>query len=751
MGNKVIMEDRLFYVTDEHGNADQQQEAGHGLYMKDTRFLSHYQLRINDEQPELLGSGTSSSYMLTTLLKHEVKDVGAVEVKRSTLLWNGKLHEQLQLTNYFLSEQNVKLSLQFDADFQDMFIVRRYRTGEVGERIESKVNDSSMQLSYRGKDELLRVTEIHWSGEPRLIKEEQMLEYTLQLAPGETVDIELVIQPIILSEAGALEKEAGQAMLTRTASTGAEQIKQGSAPLSTGREQAVHSSDPTVTSDPAVTEAVDLPTFIEAQQALQESYIHWAESNTRVTSSSTLFNTLYERSLQDLRMLKIDIGYGNTTVAGLPWFATVFGRDSLITSLFMLPLHPSHALGTLRTLAAYQGKATNPWRDEEFGKIMHEIRFGELVTTGQSPFSPYYGGVDSTSLFLVLLVEYVKWTGDLSIVNELDEVIKAALKWINHRCSNNDAGFLTYEQEAEQGFPNQGWKDSANSIIHQNGKLAPAPIALIEVQGYISYAKQGLADIWLKLGRQEQSQQLALEAKELAKNIVNYFWMEEEQFFSVALDGELKPVRSITSNPGHLLLSGLLPKDYVVKVGERLLADDLFSGYGIRTMSNTSTGYYPMSYHNGSVWPHDNGMILLGCIRSGLNWEARTILSGLLHTAAELTDQRFPELFCGYSREECDKLVPYPTTCSPQAWSGATTFVMLQAMLGLQVDLLQGKISLTPNLPSDIAELNVTGLSIGSGELDLYLYLDEQNDQTYATIMKNTTGLHVDVHPLSID
>ncbi|MGI2293326.1 amylo-alpha-1,6-glucosidase [Paenibacillus sp. GXUN7292] len=691
MSNKVLMEHPLFYVTDQYGNADSRQDLGHGLYMKDTRFLSHYELRINGEQPELLGEGTTESYMQTTILKHEIKDCGAIEIKRSSYLYDGALREQLTLTNYFLTEQPIKLSVKFDADFQDMFIVRHYRSGEVGEKTAAVFKSNSMLLQYIGKDVQLRQTLIQWDGNPDVNEQEQELMYELTLEAGKHTAIQFAFVPVT------------------------DQTERALLPFEQGLEK------------------------------LQFSYDLWLTRNTRMTSSNAMFNSLYERSLQDLRMLQTDIGYGATMVAGLPWFATVFGRDSLITALFMLPLHPAHALGTLRTLAAHLGKKEDPWRDEEVGKIMHEIRFGELVQTGQSPFSPYYGGVDSTPLFLVLLVEYVKWSGDISIINELQDAVDAALGWIDRRSQGNAAGFLTYKQEAEQGFPNQGWKDSSNSIVQENGQLAAAPIALIEVQGYICWAKQGLSSIYESLNQYERSGKLRSEANHLAEQIVQYFWLEEEQFFSIALDGELKPVRSITSNPGHLLLSSILNDAKKEAVSSRLLNEDMFTGYGIRTMSSHSTGYYPMGYHNGSVWPHDNGMILLGFLRSGRLKEAKLLVSGLLHAAAEVPDQRFPELFCGYSRQECDRLVPYPTTCSPQAWSAATAFVMLQAMLGLQVDVPNGIITLSPSLPLDIQDMNVVGLTIGSGKLDLYLYIDQDSDETYATILTNTTGLDVKI------
>jgi len=700
MSNKVIMEDSLFYVTDSYGNVDQKQDAGHGLYMMDTRFLSHCELRINGQLPELLESSTSESYLLTSLLKHEEKDVGAIEIKRSSFIYEGVLYEQLLVTNYFLSQQQIKLTLQFDGDFQDMFIVRRYRTGEVGQRMGAVFSDHAMHLQYIGKDEQVRTTSIHWDGDPEVHESEQLLQYTLDFAAGEHQLIQLVIKPRLGAAIPELDNAAHHA------------------------------------------ESESL-SFSQALENLTASYTQWRMSNTRVTSSSALFNSLYERSLQDLRMLQRDIGYGRTIAAGLPWFATVFGRDSIITSLFMLPLHPSHALGTLRTLAAHQGKADMPWRDEEYGKIMHEIRFGELVQTGQSPFSPYYGGVDSTPLFLVLLVEYVKWSGDVSIVKELSSAIDAALMWIDTRCERNEAGFLTYQQEAEQGFPNQGWKDSANSNVNEDGSLAQAPIALIEVQGYVCYAKQGLSDIFARLDKAERSNMLKQQAIQLEERIIKHFWLEDEQFFSIALDGKLQPVRSITSNVGHLLLASFVKGQYAEKIGQRLLSEDMFTGYGIRTMSNLSTGYYPMSYHNGSVWPHDNGMILLGCLRSERHKEAIMIVSGLLRAAAEVPDQRFPELFCGYSKHENERLVRYPTTCSPQAWSAATTFVMLQAMLGLQVDVLQGTISMTPTLPLDVQELNIVGLTIGSGTLDMYVYIDQETDRTSVTILNNTTRLDV--------
>ncbi|HZG75984.1 MAG TPA: glycogen debranching N-terminal domain-containing protein, partial [Paenibacillus sp.] len=443
----AIKEGALFYVGDERGDLVPETEQGHGLYREDTRFLSGLRLLVDGTAPVLLGAHTEKSYVLSRTLMTETKDRGATEIRRETFLYGGAFYERLAVTNYYLEHRQVELSLQVDADFQDMFLVRKYRTGEVGHLLAPVTDARSVTLRYVGKDELERRTTIRWDGEAAVSEDGKRLAFSFSLEPRQTAYVHLLAVPTIGAE-----------------------------------------------SPPAVF------AFDEALQKLDASYAEWRARNSAAASSDASFDRLYRRSLQDLRMLMDDIGQGPIPVAGLPWFAVPFGRDSLITSLFMLLLHPSHAVGTLRTLAAYQGTRRDPRRDEEPGKIMHEIRFGELVRTGQSPFSPYYGGVDSTPLFLALLAEYVRWTGDTSLVRELQPAVDAALGWIDARSSADPAGFLTYAQEASGGFPNQGWKDSANSLVHDDGRYAASPIALAEVQGYVYAAKSGLADVYAAMG-----------------------------------------------------------------------------------------------------------------------------------------------------------------------------------------------------------------------------------------------------------
>ncbi len=691
----AIKEGALFYVSDERGDLVPETEQGHGLYRKDTRFLGELRLLVNGESPALLGTHSEKSYVLSRTLTVETKDRGAVEIRRESFLYGGAFYERLAVTNYYLEHTVVELSLAMDADFQDMFLVRKYRTGEVGYR-QAPVTDAprSVTLRYVGKDALERRTTMRWDEEAVVDADGKRLVFALSLQPGQTGLVHLYAIPTIGAEA-----------------------------------------PPVVFS------------FDEALQKLDASYAEWRASNSAAASPDARFDRLFRRSLQDARMLMDDIGHGPIPVAGLPWFATPFGRDSLITSLFMLPLQPAHAVGTLRTLAAYQGAKRDPWRDEEPGKIMHEIRFGELANTGQSPFSPYYGGVDSTPLFLMLLVEYVRWSGDVSLVRELQPAVDAALEWIDARSAADEAGFLTYRQEASGGFPNQGWKDSANSLVHEDGRYAASPIALAEVQGYVYAAKNGLADVYAAMGDGARAERLRAEAMSLRTQFHRSFWMEQEGYYCVALDGEGRQVRSLTSNPGHLLLTGILDAPFARAVADRLLQDDLFSGCGIRTMSASSTGYYPMSYHNGSVWPHDNGMILLGMARQGCADQAMRVVSGLLQAAPQFPGDRLPELFCGYHAAETGGVVPYPATCSPQAWSGSTAFVMAQAMLGLVPDALAGTLSLRPALPAGTNELTVDRVAVGRGSLSVRLFRDAARPASVrAEILSNTTGLRTGLH-----
>lgn len=687
MDFNVIKDGELFLLTEKNGDIDGKTEDSYGLFMKDTRFLSEMEILINGEKPTLLSSNNPKSYTAAFYSMIDVKDVGTLELKRERFIYDGTLYEKLQLTNYFLEEKTYQVSIKFAADFQDMFIVRKYREGQLGKHLGQKQDKQGLSFSYVGSDEKKRLTNINWDAEHQLIDEDGTVTFELHMQPGEQKQFTLFIEPIIENET----------------------------------EQSTHL------------------TYEEAFKKLSYQYKQWEENISRVRTDNETFNRLFEQGTNDIKMLLNDIGYGEIPVAGLPWFAVPFGRDSLITSLFMLPLNAKLAKGTIRTLAAYQATEENKWRDEQPGKIMHEIRFGELANTNQIPFNPYYGTIDATPLFLILIAEYYHWTKDIELVKEVSSNIKRALDWIENS-ADTETGFLAYHQDAEKGFPNQGWKDSSNSIIHKSGEYGQSPIALIEVQGYVYQAKKMLAPIMKELGDSQLADKLEVEANQLKKNINEYFWMDDLQYYAIALDKNNRKVESVTSNTGHLLMADLLDKPKADQVVERLLKEDMYSGYGIRTMSTESKGYNPLSYHNGSVWPHDNGMILLGLARGGYKAEAEQVISGLLDVSRYFENNRLPELFGGHS-SELGYPVEYPTTCSPQAWSATTVFTFLQGMLGLHLNGLDRTIQFDPSLPGGMNLLEVDHLAIGEGYVSLRVERVEQ--ELTITIVENTSGYQV--------
>lgn len=449
---------------------------------------------------------------------------------------------------------------------------------------------------------------------------------------------------------------------------------------------------------------------------------------------------LIDRGLSDLKLLLTDIGYGAFPVAGLPWFGVPFGRDSLIAAFQMLSIKPDVAKGTLLTMAAFQGQDNNPWRDEQPGKIMHEIRFGELSNTNQIPFTPYYGSIDSTPLFLVLLVEYCKWTGNFDLFHHLLPNIDAALSWIDNFGDRDQDGFVEYHQESSKGIANQGWKDSGDSIVHRNGDYAKTPIALAEVQGYVYQAKMGLSDLFNKMGEENKAFLLREQALSLKEKFNDAFWIEEQQYYAIALDHNKQPVGTLTSNPGHLLLSGILDDERAKCIKDILISPKMFSGYGIRTMGEGEAGYNPMSYHDGSIWPHDNSLILLGMSLSGYKADSTKVIEGLIQASQHFEYDRLPELFCGYSNE-LGYPIEYPVACSPQAWAAGTPFLMLQSLLGLKVNSLEKSIELHPYFPDGMTRLDIHNMAIGEGSLSINMTLNE--GKYLMTVIENSTAYHI--------
>ncbi|WP_191560151.1 amylo-alpha-1,6-glucosidase [Metabacillus idriensis] len=692
MDYRVIKENDLFLLTDTNGNIPENHPYGLGLYTKDTRFLSKLDLKINGKDPILLSSDADQNYKAKILLTNpHMEDDGelilwreSVEIERSRFIYDDVLYEEIKVKNYFPKRIQFEVSVHADADFLDMFVVRGFQNGDLGSKTGQTAEGNTLAFHYAGADNVDRSTVITWDREAKKVDDKGEIVFAFDLAHSEEDTVTVAIRPQIGTSA----------------------------------------------SNPA-------PAKDEALRKLEESYQEWNEKAASIKTDLAPLQRLVDRGMNDMRVLLTDVGYGPFPVAGLPWFGVPFGRDSLIAALQILPFQSEIAKGTLLTMAHYQGQNLDPWRDEQPGKIMHEIRFGELAATNQIPFTPYYGTVDATPLFLILLSEYVKWTGDLELAKQLESTIENALIWIDEYGDRDDDLFVEYHQESSKGIANQGWKDSGDSVVHRSGEYAKTPIALAEVQGYVYQAKMGIASIYENLNQSERARQLRNQAELLKERFDEAFWMEDVKFYAIALDEKKEQVGTITSNPGHVLFSEMLTEERARAVIEMLISPKMFSGYGIRTMAEGEAGYNPMSYHDGSIWPHDNSISLLGMSKTGHQLAASKVMSGLIKAAAHFEYDRLPELFCGYDTL-AGKAVKYPVACSPQAWAAGTPLVFIQAMLGLFPDCLKKEISLSPVLLDGMNDLEVEDISIGAGHLSIRV--TRSGHSFTAEILKNTTG-----------
>jgi glycogen debranching enzyme len=438
--------------------------------------------------------------------------------------------------------------------------------------------------------------------------------------------------------------------------------------------------------------------FDHALELLARSYAGWTAECAAITTDNEVLNLVIRRSLNDIRTLLTHYETGPYPVAGVPWFAVPFGRDGVVVGCQMLMVNPEIARGVLRYLAAHQGTQVNRAREEEPGKVMHEMRFGELAGLRQIPHTPYFGSVDATPLFLVLLVELMKWQWDLELFAELEPAVHSALAWLDSSADLDHDGMLEYRGGTRRGIRNQGWKDSHDSMSHQDGSAAPVPAALVEVQGYAVHAWSGLAGIFAALGRRELARGLHSKAETMRQRLEAAFWIPELGFYAQALDRDKRQVTAVSSNPGHLLWSHAIPADRARQVARRLLAPDMFTGWGIRTLSTTAPTYNPMSYHNGSVWPHDNSIIADGMRRYGLDGQALTVATACLEAAMRLPGYHLPELFCGFDRDGRFDSRPaeYLVSARPQAWGAAAVLHLLQMTLGLSADARNDLVGVAP-------------------------------------------------------
>src|SRR5919201_1007165 len=671
----ILKEDRAFVVSDINGDVPHNNELGLGLYRSDTRFLSAYELRLNGRPPILLNNSVGRAYVATSQLVNPHLNTAngpiprqVLSLRRTRFLHRG-LHDRVGIQNCSPEPVSVDVELSFGADFLDIFEVRGYHAvPERGEKLQ-ETRVTGFLFTYQGLDDVVSETEVVVHPLPQgSIVDGGKVSIPVRLGPQQTWVMLIDIIP----------RFAGEQF------------------------------DPDFEFDLAL-------------DGLAREYQRWNRACTHFeTDNEQLSSGLVWPSLEDLRILCDHYPTGAYPTAGTPWYAVPFGRDALISSYQALALNPDLARGTLRYLALHQGRTVDPYRLEEPGKILHEMRYGELANLRQVPHTPYYGSIDSTPLFLVLLAELVSWTGDVDLLTELLPNALAALEWIDRYGDVDDDGFVEYTSVVHAGLRNQGWKDSGDSLTHLDGSLAPLPAALVEVQGYVFHAKHGLARIFRRLGRRAEAMRLEEQARELRQRFDRAYWMPEAAFYAQALDRDKRQVQQISSNPGHCLWSGVLDRRRAATVAARLCAPDMYTGWGIRTLSSQMISYNPMSYHNGSIWPHDNSLIVDGFRRYGHRQEAELVARSVLEAGLRLEDDRPPQLFCGFTRDRKFDSPPgeYLVSCSPQAWGAGALFHLLQTLAGIRVDVLEKRVLIDPVETPLYNRLRVEGMRAGEGELD---------------------------------
>ncbi len=664
-----------FAVFDHNGDALSGVGSPEGLFHRDTRYLSHLYLTINGERPMLLSSTLRDDNATLTcdltnpdlfdekgklILGHDL-----IHIRRTRFLWNERCHERLAVRNYDDRRQQVRIEIAFGADFADLFEVRGTSRARKGRQLPAVIKRDSILLSYVGLDERKRSARLCFSPQPDDIRS-NLVAYDLSLEPHETKSLFFQI--------------------------GCDQTD----------------------GDPG-----HLSFFLalrDARRALRASRSRVAS----ITTSNEIFNEMARRSVSDLYMLITDKPEGPYPYAGIPWFSTVFGRDALITALETLWFDPQVARGVLGHLAANQATDIDPASDAEPGKILHEVRCGEMAELGEVPFRRYYGSIDSTPLFIMLAGEYLGRTGDLAAIERLLPHIEAALTWIDEHGDRDGDGFVEYGRLTDEGLINQAWKDSHDSVFHADGTLAKGPIAIAEVQAYVYGAWQAAAEIFRRLGRPERSVKFLARAEDMRRAFDMNFFDEELGTYILALDGQKRPCRIRSSNAGHALLTGIAYPERAAVVARTLMSASSFCGWGIRTVPSTEARYNPMSYHNGSIWPHDNAMIASGLARYGYRTEAARIFEGLFAASTYIELRRLPELLCGMSRQRAQGPTFYPVACAPQAWAAAAPLFLLQSCLGLVFEADTGRIRFNePRLPAFLDEVILRHLRIGNGSADV--------------------------------
>jgi glycogen debranching enzyme len=739
MERTVIKENEVFLVSNDRGDIAADGVEGFGLYWRDTRFLSRFELRIEDTSPVLLSAAGEHSFMNNFQFANvsfkardgKLVQARTISIRRNRFIRNG-LHERIGLFNYNPFSVSLRLSITFGADFRDMFDVRGYtvrpRHGRLGH---PEVKGSVVTLPYVGLDGVERQTEVRLQPQPTQVEvlDDDATEAALQQPPmagisghGDDRVTYRIRTPTVVLHYDLVLPEKQTTSITLHA-----------VPVVAGERPGT----------------ADGPLPLDEQFILiRDSYRRWESEGTEIETDSDILNTVIVRAGRDLRLLTDQMTTGLLPSAGIPWFSVPFGRDSLISSIQTLAFQPEIAYGTLKYLAAHQGTETDDWRDEDPGKILHEIRTGEIAALREVPHTPYFGTVDATPLFIVAWSELLHWTGDGEFAAELEPNVEAALRWIDEVGDSDGDGFVDYASRSAMGIRNQGWKDSLDAVAQRDGRLAEPPIALAEVQGYVYDARRRLANYYRHKGNNVAASLQERLAAELQQRFLNDFYVPAEDFYAIALERGGTPVPVISSNPGHCLWSGLLAEERGLTVARRLLQEDMNSGWGIRTLGSHEPLFNPMSYHNGSVWPHDNAIIAAGLKRLGLDVEAATLVGEVLEAAMRFPNYRLPELYCGFARDRRYFSIPaqYPVSCSPQAWAAGSVFSMLQTILGLDVNSAERRIMLRPELPKLISRIAVRRLRVGNDRADFEVL--RENGRVRIEV-ERSGGFAVEVEPPS--
>jgi glycogen debranching enzyme len=688
---RVLKHGDTFAVLDRYGEIKPGGLGEEGLYHDGTRFLSCLLLELEGHRPFFLSSTVreENDQLAVALTNPDLLRDGEVWLPLGTLhlalkkfLWRGVCYQQLRVKNHARERVETTLGLHFEADFADIFEVRGMKRTARGQDLAPQVTGESVVLGYRGLDGVVRRTRLHFEPRPSSLAV-STARFELSLPPQREASFFLTIACERPSECGLGIADGGL-----------------------NSESAMPRLLPF---DDARTEA----------QAHLERYSAWS---CHVRTSNGQINAWINRAVSDLHMLTTELATGPYPYAGVPWFNTPFGRDGIITALECLWLRPQLARGVLACLAATQATEVIPEQDAEPGKIVHEIRRGEMAALKEMPFGCYYGSVDATPLFVLLAGAYHERTGDRAFMESLWPNVEAALHWIDHYGDRDGDGFVEYYRQSPDGLVHQGWKDSDDAVFHADGSPARGPIALCEVQGYVYAARRAGAALAAVLGHAERAAQLTRQAEELRERFEHAFWCENLSTYALALDGAKQACRVRTSNAGHCLFTGIASPERARRVARTLLGPESFSGWGVRTVATCESRYNPMSYHNGSVWPHDNAMIAQGLARYGQAEQALQIWTGLFEAALHFDLHRMPELFCGFPHDSGEGPVPYPVACAPQAWSAASVFLLLQACLGLEINGLEAQVRFTrPQLPASLGELRIHNLEVAGASVDLLL------------------------------